>query len=48
MLVAIVTCRIKEDSDERDMLVYGYKFKLVLGTNYGLIFDDEESPTRNV
>jgi uncharacterized OB-fold protein len=31
MPVEMVTRRIKEDGDERGMLVYGYKFRPVLG-----------------
>ena len=31
MPVQMVTRRIKEDGDERDMLIYGYKFRPVMG-----------------
>ena len=31
MPVEMVTRRIKEDGDERGMLIYGYKFRPVMG-----------------
>jgi len=32
MPVEMVTRRIKEDGDERGMLIYGYKFRPVMGS----------------